>query len=239
MNKKKSLSIVIPVLNESNNIQILTTKIIFYLKKMNFEVIFVDDDSTDKSKKILNILKKKYKFFNPIFRKKKRDLTQSCFDGINKSKYDNILIMDGDMQHDPKYIKPMLKILEKHSCDIVVGARPLVKGPNQGLSEMRRYASNLLIFLFSVFKIKTIDPMSGFFLFKKNVYTKNKKFFFGKGFKILADFLINSKKNLKIKDITIVFKRRYNDKSKMNFKILLILIKFYLVSILKKMQFFS
>ena len=85
------------------------------------------------------------------------------------------------MQHDPKYIKPMLKTIKKYDCDIVVGARPLVKGPNRGLSEMRRLASNLLIFLFSVFNIKTTDPMSGFFLFKKNIYIKNKKFFFGKG----------------------------------------------------------
>ena len=54
MNKKTSLSIVIPVLNESNNIQILTNKIIFYLKRINFEVIFVDDNSIDKSKKIFN-----------------------------------------------------------------------------------------------------------------------------------------------------------------------------------------
>ena len=68
---------------------------------------------------------------------------------------------------------------------------------------------------------------------------KIRNFFFGKGFKILADFLINSKKDLKIKDVSIVFKRRYNDESKMNLKILLILIKFYFVSIFKKMQFFS
>ena len=187
----------------------------------------------------MNILKKKYKFFKPIFRKKKRDLTQSYFEGIKKSKYDNILIMDGDMQHDPIYIRPMLKIFTKNDCDIVVGARPLIKGPNQGLSEMRRYASNLLIFLFSIFNIKTIDPMSGFFLFKKNIYFKNKKFFFGKGFKILADFLINTEKNLKIKDVIIVFKRRSKDNSKMNLRVLLILIKFYFVSIFKKMQFFS
>ena len=239
MDKKIGLSIVIPVLNESNNIQILTNKIIHNLKKINFELIFVDDNSIDKSKKILNILKKKYKFFKPIFRKKKRDLTQSCFEGIKKSKYDNILIMDGDMQHDPIYIRPMLKIFTKNDCDIVVGARPLIKGPNQGLSEMRRHASNLLIFLFSIFNIKTIDPMSGFFLFKKNIYFKNKRFFFGKGFKILADFLINSEKNLKIKDVIIVFKRRSKDNSKMNLRVLLILIKFYFVSIFKKMQFFS
>ena len=59
MNKKISLSIVIPVLNESNNIQILTNKIIFYLKRINFEVIFVDDNSIDKSKKNFKYFEKK------------------------------------------------------------------------------------------------------------------------------------------------------------------------------------
>ena len=140
MRNKKNLSIVIPVLNESNNIQFLTDKIIKNLKNIEFEVIFVDDNSKDNSYKILKSLQKKYYFFNPIFRKKERDLTQSCFDGIRKSKFDKILIMDGDMQHDPKYILPMHNKMNKLNCDIVVGARPLSKGPNQGLSEIRRLA---------------------------------------------------------------------------------------------------
>ena len=238
MQNKKNLSIVIPVLNESNNIQFLTDKIIKKLKNIEFEVIFVDDNSKDNSYKILKSLQKKYYFFNPIFRKKERDLTQSCFDGIRKSKFDKILIMDGDMQHDPKYILPMYNKLNKLNCDIVVGARPLSKGPNQGLSEIRRLASNILIFCFSIFEMKTSDPMSGFFIFKKEIYLKNKKNYFGKGFKILADILINSKNNLIVKDFFIRFKRRYDDKSKMSLKILMILIKFYLISIFKKLLSF-
>ena len=74
MDKKIGLSIVIPVLNESNNIQILTNKIIHNLKKINFELIFVDDNSIDKSKKILNILKKNINFLNLFFVKKKEIL---------------------------------------------------------------------------------------------------------------------------------------------------------------------
>mgnify|MGYP001330582358 FL=1 len=128
------------------------------------------------------------------------------------------------MQHDPKYILPMYDVFQKYKCDLVIGARQLIKGRNQGLSESRRFASNILIFFFSFFKIKTIDPMSGFFLFKKEIYTRNKINFFGQGFKILADFLINSKNDLRIKDFYIIFKRRYDVKSKMNFKIVLILI---------------
>ena len=152
---------------------------------------------------------------------------------------DNILIMDGDMQHDPRYILPMFSKFIKSDCDIIIGARPLAKGPNQGLSEIRRLASNILIFFFSFLKINTSDPMSGFFIFKKDIYLKNKNFFFGKGFKILADILINSKDDLIVKDLIIKFKRRHGNRSKMNFRILIILIRFYIESIFKKMQFFS
>ena len=227
------LSIIVPALNEEKNIEPLTLKIIEHTKKTKFEIIFVDDNSTDQSKKILLNLAKKYKFFNPILRKKKRDLTQSCFDGINKSKYKNILILDADMQHDPKYIPQMLKEFNKGQ-DIVIGARKLTSGKNKGLSETRRFASIFLIFFFKIFNIHTKDPMSGFFLFKKDIYLKNKKRFFGKGFKILADILINSKTKLKAKDIPINFNRRYESESKMNTKILLILINFYIISLIKK-----
>ena len=67
--------------------------------------------------------------------------------------------------------------------------------------------------------------MSGFFLFKKKIYTKNKKKLYLKGFKILAD-LIYSQKSLKIEDVIIKFNYRVKGKSKLNFKILIILIKF-------------
>ena len=231
MNNK--LSIVIPALNEEKNIIKLTNSIIKNLKKNQFEIIYVDDNSDDDSKKILIGLSRKFYFFKPILRKKVRDLTQSCFDGIEKAKYDNVLIMDSDLQHDPKYIPKMQNLINYY--DIVIGTRSLTAGKNKGLSEIRRCASVILIFLFKIFKIKTKDPMSGFFIFKKKIYLRNKQFYFGKGFKILADILINSKNNLKTVDYNIDFKRRYENESKMNSKILLILIQFYLKSILKKL----
>lgn len=232
---KKSLSIIIPVLNEELNIKPLTNKIIKTLKKYKFEIIFVDDSSTDSSKKILKKLKSKYPYFKPIFRSKKRDLSKSCFDGIKKSKYENILIMDGDLQHDPKFIPKMFNKYIKNNLDLVVGARKLYKPNNPGLSETRRFASLILIKLFSFFNIKTKDPMSGFFLFKKKIFNKNKEKYFGKGFKILADLIINSKPSLNTEDVYIDFKRRYENESKMNYKILLILINFYLISLIKKL----
>lgn len=231
---KNEISIIIPALNEEKNISKLTYKLIKNLNNIRFEIIYVDDNSDDNSKKILLTLSKRFKFFKPILRKKKRDLTQSCFDGIEKAKYKNVLIMDADLQHDPKYISKMLKIFI-NNYDIVIGARKLTTGKNKGLSEFRRYASVVLIFLFKIFNIKTKDPMSGFFLFKKDIYLQNKNKYFGRGFKILADILINSKDNLKVKDLYINFQRRYENESKMNSKILFILIEFYLRSLIKKL----
>ncbi len=182
MNKNK-ISVIIPVFNEEQNIEKLTKLISKILKKFQYEIIFVDDSSYDNSVKILKFLKKKYKFFKPILRKKRnRDLTQSCFLGIKKSKHKNILIMDGDLQHNPKYIIKMYKVFKKEEADVVIGARNLfIK--NKGLSETRRFASNILIKFFSIFNIKTSDPMSGFFLFKKKSSYKIKNFFLEKDLK--------------------------------------------------------
>lgn len=233
----KELTIVVPVLNEEKNIELLTKKIIKVLKNYKFEIIFVDDSSKDSSKKILKRLQSKYIFFRPIFRKKKPDLTKSCFEGIEKAMYQNILIMDGDLQHNPKYINKMYKKYTYQNLDLVVGARKLFQPNNQGLSEIRRIASIILIYFFSIFNIKTKDPMSGFFIFNKKLYVENKKRFFGKGFKILADFLISSKKAPKTMDIYINFNRRYKNQSKMNNKIFLILMQFYFSSVIKKLFF--
>ena len=128
----------------------------------------------------------------------------------------------------------MFKIFKKYELDIVIGSRKLLSGKNQGLSELRRFTSIILIYFFRIFKIKTNDPMSGFFIFRKEIYYNNKKFFFGKGFKILADILINSKQYLETRDIFINFNRRFNSESKMSLKILLILILFYFFSLIKK-----
>ena len=222
------ISIIIPVYKEFNNIKKLSLKIKKYLKGSIYEVIFVDDSSNDGSEQLLKDINKRYKNFKYIIRKKNRDLSQSCFDGIKKAKYNYIQIMDGDLQHNPKYIINLKNILVKKNIDLVVGGRDLISGDNPGLAFVRRMSSIFIVFMFYIFGKKTIDPMSGFFLFKKKIYNNNKKYFFGKGYKILADIIFNSKTNIAISDYIITFDLRFKDKSKMNFITLLNLIKLYL-----------
>ena len=229
-----SISIVIPVYNEKNNISLLISKITSNINRIKHEIIIVDDSSDDGSKDILKKLSKK-KNLKIIFRKEKiRDLSKSCRDGFEKSKFDKILVMDGDLQHNPKYILRMIKIMKNKNCDVVVGVRDLINSRVKSLSFFRQSASFVLIkFLNLVFGKKTIDPMSGFFLFKKKIYTQNRKLLFLKGFKILAD-LIYADRNISVKDLKINFDYRVKGSSKLNYKILIYLLQFIIFRIFQK-----
>ena len=81
---------------------------------------------------------------------------------------------------------------------------------------------------------KTKDPMSGFFLFKKEIYKKNKKKLYGLGYKILADLIYSSNTTLKVADQNIFFDKRKSGKSKMNIKVLFQLITFIINKFFKK-----
>ena len=220
-------SIVIPVYNESKNIPVLVRQIYKVLKNKIFELIIVDDDSTDGTSFIIEKLKKKnLRYF---IRKKRRDLTRSCLLGFDKSSYENILVMDGDLQHKPDDILKLLNIFKKENADFVIGSRNLFKRKKHNLGFFRLGASRILILVVNILLgNKTSDPMSGFFIFKKSIYKKNKKKLFKKGYKILMDLLYSNNSYKKIYDIEINFDTRKKGKSKMNLKILLLLLNMIL-----------
>ena len=226
--KLRELSIVIPIYNEEKNIKLLSDKIKKNLKLKKYEIIFVDDNSKDNSHKILRYIQKRNKRIKYIIRKQKhKDLSKSCILGFKLSKYKNIIVMDGDLQHDPIYIPYLISKYEKTSCDIVVGCRNFFEKDSQGLSFFRTLSSLLVILIINIFLgKKTSDPMSGFFLFKKQIYIRQKKNLYKKGYKILADLIYNNKSFLDIKDIKIKFKKRIQGKSKLNFMVVIYLLIF-------------
>tara|TARA_Y100000741_G_C18236703_1_gene552003 strand:+ start:116 stop:814 length:699 start_codon:yes stop_codon:yes gene_type:complete len=223
-------SIVIPVYNESKNLTILTKKIYRVLKDKKFELIIVDDDSTDGTSKILKKIKKKNMRF--FIRKKDKDLCKSCILGFQKSKYSNVLVMDGDMQHRPKDILKLIDVFQTKDADFVIGSRNLFRKKKHNLSFFRLVASRILILIVNFFLTnKTSDPMSGFFIFKKKIFFKNQFKLFKKGYKILLDLLYCDESVKKIYDVEIKFDTRKKGKSKMNTKILFILINMILLKI--------
>ena len=235
----KELSIVIPIFNEAYNILKLIPEINKIKKKLKikkFEILLVDDNSKDNIVDVVNKLKKKYKYLKLIVRKKNtRDLSKSCILGFENTSFKNILVMDGDFQHHPRFILKMFKTYFENNYDFVIGSRDLFNRENLGLSKIRRFFSIFLIFFINLLLgSRTKDPMSGFFIFKKKIFTRNKKKLFSNGYKILSDLIYSSKEKLRIKDITINFDRRISGKSKMSLSILFILVTFILFRFFKK-----
>ena len=118
-------SIVIPVYNESKNLPTLVEQIYKALKNETFELIIVDDDSSDGTPKVIKKIKRKSMRY--FVRKSNKDLTKSCVLGFKKARYKNILVMDGDLQHRPKDILKLLKVFKRKEADFVIGTRNLFK----------------------------------------------------------------------------------------------------------------
>jgi dolichol-phosphate mannosyltransferase len=221
-----NLSIVIPIFEESKNVEKLVNGIINNLQIDNYEILFVDDNSNDGTEEILSRLSKNNNKIKYIIRKEKtKDLSKSCALGFEKSLYENILVMDGDLQHDTNDINKLIQSFNNDKADIIVGSRNLFNKRNEGLDIVRLIASKILIIFVSLFLgKKTNDPMSGFFIFKKKIYELNKKKLHIKGYKILLDLIYCSDEKLKIVDVDINFKRRSLGSSKMGFRIICILL---------------
>ena len=230
-----TFSIVIPVFNEAKNLKILVPEIFKKLKKKKFELIIVDDNSNDETSKILKKYNKKN--FHHILRRSKRDLSKSCVLGFEKAKFENIIVMDGDLQHKPSDINKILRAFFKNDPDIAVGTRDLFKAKKHNLSFFRLFASRMLILTVNLLLgNKTSDPMSGFFMFKKSLFERSKKKMVKKGYKILLDLIYNESQKIKVIDVNINFDSRMKGKSKMSFKILLYLISMILKKFIKRIM---
>ena len=108
------LSIIIPAYNEEGNIIELNKKLVNTLKDIDYELIYINDGSTDKTldkiKKISNEDNNiKFISFSKNFGKE-----ASMYAGLEKSTGDYICIIDADLQQNPKYILSMLDYLKKH-----------------------------------------------------------------------------------------------------------------------------
>ena len=136
----KKISIVIPIFNEKNNISALINEIKKTLnKKIVYEVIIVNDGSTDITKEFLSDINKKEKNIIVINHKKNYGQSMALISGIRNSNFDHIVTLDGDGQNDPKdIIKLINNFDEKILFMMVIGNRI-----NRNDSPSRKIASRL------------------------------------------------------------------------------------------------
>tara|TARA_E500000178_G_scaffold85706_1_gene84252 strand:- start:981 stop:1922 length:942 start_codon:yes stop_codon:yes gene_type:complete len=121
MSVNKMLSLVIPIFNEEDSIIILNEKILKALKGYNFEIIYVDDSSSDSSREVIKSINKKKVILVELSKNYGQSLALAA--GFDIAKGDYIITLDGDLQNDPNDILPMLNKAVEGDWDIVTGIR--------------------------------------------------------------------------------------------------------------------
>lgn len=117
----KKISLVVPIMNEEDNIQPLLKQVGESLKGWDYELILVDDGSTDAT--IPNIKKFADERTKAVIFNKNYGQTTAMAGGISEAEGDYIITLDGDLQNDPSDIPAMIEMLEKEEVDVVAGIR--------------------------------------------------------------------------------------------------------------------
>ena len=154
-----SLSIIIPVYNESLQIPITIKKLSVLKNELNdFEIVFIDNLSSDDTLKKLKFYTKKKSYFK-IYKSKKRGLGSAISTGIIKSKKKYICIFMSDMSDDIKDLVKYFKIISKNKLDAVFGSRFLSQ------SKVKNYPTHKLIlnrFINNIIKLIFLSDYNDF-----------------------------------------------------------------------------
>lgn len=153
--------IIIPAYNESGNIE----HVVNNLKKNfpKFDYVIINDGSKDNTAEICK--KNKYNFVDLPVNLGLAGAFQTGMKYAWQNGYDAAIQFDGDGQHRPEYIEPMIKEMEKSGADIVIGSRFVTERKPFSLRMLGSNLISFLILLTTFHKIK--DPTSGMRLYNR------------------------------------------------------------------------
>jgi dolichol-phosphate mannosyltransferase len=121
----RDLSIVVPVFNEVDNIDGLVASLDAVLTDIDWEIIFVDDNSPDGTANAVRALSLVDDRVRLVLRLFDRGLAKSCVQGMLSARADILCVMDGDGQHDPSLISKLIGPLKADEADVVSASRRL------------------------------------------------------------------------------------------------------------------
>ncbi len=123
------ISVVVPVYNEEENLPILVPKLIEVLQGLHkpYEMIFVDDGSSDGSRKILKEMATRYPFLRILRFEENRGLSAALIAGMREARGDILVTLDSDLQNDPEDIPKLLGQLDHY--DMATGWRQKREDP--------------------------------------------------------------------------------------------------------------
>lgn len=200
------LSVLVPAFNEEGNIFPLYNELKEALKGYTYEIIFIDDGSTDNTLKILKSLAEKDKRVKYISFIKNFGKTQALAAGVNHSKGNYIVTLDADLQDPPEEIPRLIKKLEEKNYDCVSGWRKCRK------DKLEKKIFSRIFFLLRkiVFKDKIHDANCMLKIYRRDCF---KNFdFYGDVHRFVTTIL--QLKGFKVGELIVKHRKRHSGKTK-------------------------
>jgi len=217
VNLSPVLTIVVPTFNECDNIKPLIVSLDAALPNVRWEVMFVDDDSSDDTAENIRGLARIDPRVRCIQRIGRRGLSTACIEGVLGSSAPYVAVMDADLQHDEALLPRMLEVLQNEPVDLVIGSRYAAGGSLGDLAGTRAQMSLIGTKLARIFcKQEIADPLSGFFMCRRDVFERTVRHMSSQGFKILLDLLASSPHPLRVRELPFEFRSRQHGQSKLD-----------------------
>jgi dolichol-phosphate mannosyltransferase len=217
------LAVIVPTFNERGNIEPLFEKLKTALVSLDWEVVFVDDDSMDGTSIALEMVYQRDARLRCLRRLGRRGLASAVVEGIQSTFAPYVAVMDADLQHDETLLAPMLELIRNDEADLVVGSRYLGDG-GVGDWDTKRQKISMIATQLSRLVLKQhhlTDPMSGFFMLKRSAFDQVARNLSIRGYKILLDIVASSPATLQIKELPYVFRVRQHGESKLDTLVIL------------------
>ena len=211
------LSVVVPTFNERDNVTKLYRKLEATLDGIAWEVVFVDDNSPDGTWDVVRALARQDGRVRCIRRIGRRGLSGACIEGILASSAPYAAVMDADLQHDETQLPKMLSLLQSGQAELVVGSRYIEGGSADSFNRSRAGASALATEVAKrALGVAIADPMSGFFVIRRDRFEQLAPQLSTQGFKILLDIVATAHGDLKTVEVPYTFGSRLHGESKLD-----------------------
>jgi dolichol-phosphate mannosyltransferase len=211
------LAVVVPTLNERDNIVPLLAGLRAALDGIAWEVIFVDDGSTDGTPEAIAEIGRADRAVRLIRRHGRRGLSSAVTEGALATTAPIVAVIDADGQHDEAILPQLFEAVAGGTADIAVGTRYAAGG---SIGDLDRRRSHISWFATKAAVIVTgtrlSDPMGGFFVVRHSCLLAALPRLSGTGFKILLDLLASSPEPLSVVELPYRFRRRTAGISKLD-----------------------
>ena len=215
MNAVPELTLVIPTYNEKGNILILLEQAESALSSIPHEIIVVDDASPDGTGAAVEGFSKERPAVRLIERRGERGLSGAVLRGFEAARSPILAVMDADLSHDPRLL-PRLYEAVRGGAEMAVGSRRVPGGGAEPWPWHRRRASDAATWLARIILGVTVaDPMSGYFMLRKEVYEKVRGRLQTEGYKILLEIICRARPG-RVVELPYVFKDRHQGVSKLS-----------------------